>query len=430
MTTIFTPQAFRLVSLALWCELQYAARREARWSHMPEETKAIIDNTSFAGVMRLYAPDLEAHRKFLKDFPSHKQVDELSLADFLTAICAFDTILLENSSRASYFNSADVQPIKESETKTWVDQLRELLPSKVAKTINAAPFLDKHEVVLEGFRAQEVAFDIFHSPLRETVKLQGGEKIPEVYMSPTYKFRGDFTRLNMASGNPLDDRMLAQAMFLHRGLYLQAYALNQSAIYMPYLYRGRMLASLPPLITLAEKEAIPLLKDNRPPRTEYLTELNKFYYELLNKLTWAAYDESVPFIGAAILASARGSVRTALDMAMELREAGEIRDNFRWLQDAIKARDRAYYEGMLSEIKASLTKANHALGGSGLNPKLLTFYRLATFWMPSGAKEALAAIWQLAPQSLKEKVNKFASKLLEQDSFQLMFLNHVKAIRL
>jgi hypothetical protein len=239
-------------------------------------------------------------------------------------------------------------------------------------------------------------------------------------------------RFNRESAYPLDEQLLAQAMFLHRGLYLEAYALKTSAVYIPYLYRGRMLASLPPLISLQiepQQASLPLLLSARAKEANYLKDLSKFYYELLNKITWAAYDESIPFIGASILAAARGSISDAFKIALEIRDRGEIRDHFRNLQLAINQRDRVIYDIYLSEIKEGFTNASRSLGHGSLNPHLQTFYKLSTFWIPSGIKEAIEALLKLLPQEIKQRGNQFASQLLNQNSFQMLFLNHVKAIR-
>ena len=62
------------------------------------ETKALLDNSAFAGVMRLYYPEHEMHRRFLKNYPDHLPIDEHSLADFLSCICTYDQLLIESSS--------------------------------------------------------------------------------------------------------------------------------------------------------------------------------------------------------------------------------------------------------------------------------------------------------------------------------------------
>ena len=57
----------------------------------------VLDNSAFAGVMRLYSPEREVHRLFLRNYPDHREIDERSLADFLTALCVYDFIFLDSS---------------------------------------------------------------------------------------------------------------------------------------------------------------------------------------------------------------------------------------------------------------------------------------------------------------------------------------------
>ena len=396
------------------------------------ESTALLDNSSFAGVMRLLVPDLEAHRTFLDRYPEHRAVDEVSLADFLTAICAFDNILLENSSRTAAFAAADVQqlPVEDPRNDTWVAQLLRLLPAEIRRLVYGAPLDEKEGVILAEAATEELAFDIFRSPLAAKVRLQGGEKLPQVYTSPTYVYRERFVALNEAAGRPLDAPSLAQAMFLHRGLYLQRFAQKNSATYLPYLYRGRMLASLPPVVALdAGDLRLPLLQDRRTAEAAPLRELSEHYYALLNKVTWAAYDEQVPFIGAAILASARGSVQGAFDLALDLRARGEVLATFRELRQALDGQDRVLYDVALASVKDTLTKACQSLGASIADPRLKTFYNLATFWAPHGLKEAIAAFLELLPLKVKARAERWANALMRPNSYQLLFLRHVEAIR-
>jgi hypothetical protein len=61
-------------------------------------TRALIDNSAFAGVMRCYRPDVDVHRRFLRNYPEHREIDAASLGDFLTALCIYQELLIESSS--------------------------------------------------------------------------------------------------------------------------------------------------------------------------------------------------------------------------------------------------------------------------------------------------------------------------------------------
>jgi len=62
-----------------------------------EKGKALIDNTTFAGAMRILKPDLENHVKFITRYPNFKEVDILSFCEFLTAIVLYEFIAMESS---------------------------------------------------------------------------------------------------------------------------------------------------------------------------------------------------------------------------------------------------------------------------------------------------------------------------------------------
>jgi hypothetical protein len=53
-------------------------------------SQAVIDNTAFAGLMRFY--ELPEHQEFNRRWPSHRQIDERSLMDILTAIVLYDRL--------------------------------------------------------------------------------------------------------------------------------------------------------------------------------------------------------------------------------------------------------------------------------------------------------------------------------------------------
>lgn len=401
---------------------------------MYRDTTAILDNSSFGGVMRLYEPNLESHRDFLDRYPEHKYVDQVSLADLLTALCTFDTIMLESSSRASLYNSGDVQNVKSNgrNDEYWVDSLLALLPSDIRNVFYAAQLTNYKEVIKENDKAQKLAFDIFTSELSELVELKNGEKLPDVYTSKSYAYLNDFIKLNQSSEIKLDSNKLSQAMFLHRGLYLQAHAQKNSATYIPYLYRGRMISSLPPLYStqINNDEIKKYFLNNEPMENKnYLKEINRFYYQLLNKLTWTTCEDRIPFIGASIIAKANGCPKAAIEIAMEIREKGDIKKAFRDLEFAIDTNDKVIYDIYLDEIKIKLKQASMHVGDNSTNPYLKTFYKLATFWVPKGAKEALDSIVELTSPRLRHRANHLASHLLKQNSFQVLFIDHVNTIR-
>ena len=126
----------------------------------------------------------------------------MSLATFLTALCSFDSIFLESSSSTDHSSSADVHEVPKSDYRErWVLRLLEMLPNEVSSVIYAECSPTGNDWT-EDVHAQKTAFDIFCSPLRETVMLRGGEKLPNVYSAPDYRFRKDFLALNANAGSP------------------------------------------------------------------------------------------------------------------------------------------------------------------------------------------------------------------------------------
>jgi hypothetical protein len=169
----------------------------------------VLDNSAFAGVMRLYSPDREVHELFLRNYPDHREIDERSLADFLTALCIYDVIYLDSRSawnekqlirdytRSGSLDHADV---------SWVNQLKELLPPQVSACIST-----ENSGCIGERQSCARAFDIMNSPTKEVVRLQPGEEIPKVYFADDYQYRSEFDRLNDEHGHPLKLSELAQS---------------------------------------------------------------------------------------------------------------------------------------------------------------------------------------------------------------------------
>lgn len=88
--------------------------------------RAVIDNTAFAGSMRLCEPELPEHKEFNRRWPSHRQIDERSVMEILTAIVLYDRLLLERSSLAK-------DPPRDAiEEDSWVGQMKKKLRPEVA----------------------------------------------------------------------------------------------------------------------------------------------------------------------------------------------------------------------------------------------------------------------------------------------------------
>ena len=399
--------------------------------------KALIDNTAFAGVMRLYSPRVEMHEKFLRNYPEHRAVDQRSLADFLTAVCLYETILLDSSSA---WNDKELQregyssgEILDGSTASWAEQLVRLLPNDIAQLIKVDHF--NGQATIDEDESCQKAFDIICSPLKTKIDLQKTEKLPNVYFADDYVYRSRFERINAASGNPLDTNELAQAMFLHRGLFLQSRAHKENCVYMPYQLRGRILAELPPMIWAREpndgilQARLPLARGKRPQDTDYVRALNEYYYSLLEVVSWTTYDQDIPFIGAAILSRASGNPSDAFTIALELREKGELRARFVQLHDALQHHDRPKFESLLKQYKSEIEAAARHFGADIESPFLNAFYKLTTFWLPKGVQNAIEAAVKCLPESARHWGRQTSATLVTKTPFQLLFVDHVHAIQ-
>ena len=342
----------------------------------------VLDNSAFAGVMRLYSPDREAHALFLRNYPDHLEIDERSLADFLTALCIYDSIFLDSRSawneRQLLIDSAHSGSLDHA-SLSWVNQLKKLLPRDVSACISS----HYKWVSIGEKKSCSTAFDIFNSPKREDLRLQPGEKIPNVYYADDYQYRPEFDNLNREHGNTLNLSELAQAMFLHRGLYLQSIAHASGLVYIPYHIRGRMLSKLPPMSWALSRAAknngeFLLGTDDRPSYSDSIAKLNEYYYSLIQAGTWTAYDTGIPFIGAAILASAKGDPHHALELAMQYRREGSLMGAFQKLQSALQAGDKPRFEALLKTFRSELEAAAQHFGVETSRAKQKVFYTLAT----------------------------------------------------
>jgi hypothetical protein len=379
------------------------------------------------------------HRRFLSQYPEHREVDELSLADFLTAICLYDKIFIEcssrwndrESSREGYEGHPRDMNIDGS-WESWVKQLTRRLPKNISALITETAF--NQEALIEEESIKK-AFDTFRSNLKAKISLGPDETLPKVYYAQDYVYRQDFCDLNEAEGSPLSEGELAQAMFLHRGLFLQSHAHYNRCVYLPYHYRGKMLAQLPPMICVrtaidsGTQARLPLAQGSRPDESEYLKAINEYYYSLLHQVTWTRYPNDVPFIGAAILATAKGHAKTALDIALEHRDKGVLRKRLAELDSAVDEGNRPRFESLMKAYRSELTAAARHFGFESDSPLHKAFYDLVIGWMPKGVESIVKAAALLVPESARHWAYEASTRLITATPMQMLFMQHVSAVR-
>jgi hypothetical protein len=174
---------------------------------------------------------------------------------------------------------------------------------------------------------------------------------------------------------------------------------------------------------------LPLAKGNRPYETDYIRSLNEYYYSLIQAATWTTYDSDVPFIGAAILSTARGNPVVAIDVAMEYRERGVLKRTFEELDYAISSQDRPRFEALLKQCRSELAGAASQFGVVSDTQRHKLFYKLATCWMPNNIKEAIDAAVELLPEYVKLWGYQASSTLVTKTPLQMLFVEHISAIR-
>jgi hypothetical protein len=398
-------------------------------------SRALIDNTAFAGFMRLYEPEHPPHRDFNERFPWHRQIDERSMADILNAIVHYDLILLERSSEKERRTTEDVQ-----QRKSWVLEMKELLPEGEVRNF-FDDFESETRSEFSGSNIEEdmcrCAFHLLASPESRIPRLDPGEhKIPDVYREPDYVYRFRFDELNRDF--LLDEERLVQAMFLHRALFLQAVAHEKKAVYMPYYSRGKLLASVPPM-TLAHIELDGLVHRSLsnyegPSPSDVQRRLNKAYYKLLHEATWQRYDVDIPFVGASIWAQASGDPKKAVKMAFDLRDKSNTRGLMVKLQAYAEAGDRPTYEQELKNFRAELQDAaaslNVRIDGSQAEGQQKALQKLCMAFVPEQLRGAVEAIVELAPKSLKNQVRNIGARLVSPSPLQMLFIEHVESLKM
>ena len=321
----------------------------------------LIDNSLFAGFMREYLPDLPAHRDYLSKYPDHKAIDVNSAAQFLNALAMFDYPVIE-AEPEQYLDNNDVQ-----RQRGWVDNLRCQLPQPTRDLISVVDELYNGNSNLFSDRGILASLDIYGSSLAAHQNLYVDGHIPYSYSSPDYAYRARFNKLIEENGIAIDERSLQHAMFLHRGIRLQASAARLDAIYQPYWYRADILARTSPLLSLPPLDdglvTVRLFNQSRSntEKIRYIQELSKVYYDVLHACRFVESQHSFPFLGGAILDMAHGNMTKALELALEFRTTFKDRARWKELMAAVDGDDKPLADDIAEEITNDIRNAG-ALG--------------------------------------------------------------------
>jgi hypothetical protein len=405
----------------------------------------LIDNSLFAGLMRQYAPDLRAHKSFIREFPDHKKIDKVSTAQFLNALVVFDEVRLLVEDKIALVGREDAKD--QERISDWARDLIKLLPQSVQGLIEFNEEGDK-AVADEGDAIQK-SIELYSRdiPGREELFVDG--HIPFVYESASYIYRPRFGRIREI--NFLDQRELGHAMFLHRGLRLLDFAHRKKMIYQPYWYRANLLAKASPLLlerapTDGQYTAqLPSRRELSQLQNDYMKQFDRAYYTVISLCKYARPDYAFPFIGAAILDSAKGDTKRALSAALEHREAFK-KTAGKW-QDLMKAIAQGR-KADADEIAATITRQIQRAAGTRLALSVQPYEKgvSTTFAVLGGmavegytgskaagklSETILDAIADIVPESAKQSFRKFVEETVEgisNNPYRLLLTQHLDAL--
>jgi len=392
------------------------------------QNSALIDNSIFAGIMRNYIPDLNQHKLFIELYPKHKKTDTISVAQFLTSICLFDKIFLESSSKIdTSLLQYGIQTEENPAQIDWVVELLEFLPPEVTKLIETT------ESSISNDDSIRIAYNLISSKSTRDKIIDLNAPIPKTYTASDYHYKPFFEEINKDN---LSQELLNYAMFIHRGIFLQNLSISENHTYIPFSSRGEMLVNISPLISSPVSNYTNLLdfgipNPNKPDISKIQKELNHFYYELINKITWIKYDENIPFIGAAILARTKGNMEDAFNLALEIRNEGKIKKEWEGILEAVESNDRSLYENLLKSFENDLSRTSTKFGLDMKNERLEATYNLAVSWLPYNIDKVIELAIELLPDNFKHWGRRFSNRLLYRmnSPSQLLFIEHVKSIK-
>lgn len=396
---------------------------------------ALIDNTAFAGMMRCYLPELESHSKFLTDFPTHKKIDFVSTAQILTAICCYDSLVIEASSAGHYHSSLDVLPkdqkqLSAERASSWANDLKKMLPKEIDELISTSSSdINGEDIWILSEQSRKLSFELFQTTLKNKTP-KNIVKIPDVYTNPDYIDRKNFVELNSQSATPLNDEELSQAMFFHRGLLLDAFASAKKLTYIPYLYRAQYLDLIPPgkASEIFAKNNFDLRENTSPDEVKVIEELNKIYYETLGQLTWTKYENFIPFIGSSILSQTNYNIADAFNLALEFRNKSNIPEYINNLNEW--SHDKVVFEMYLKEFRKDLSEAVRHFKLDTSTTRLESWANLSMFWLPNGLTSPVTELLKNLPESWRIYFNSIFNIPKLNHGHQILLFDHVYALKI
>jgi hypothetical protein len=393
-----------------------------------DRTAVMIDNTTYAAAGRaIYFGDKSTKggmhaEDYYRRYPDAISLDRQSLAEFLTALVLFDTLMWDASSC--------VQESKEMvDVCGWNPWVYKWFPQfEIASKEGIISHVDEYYAFTRLRRAQLLSLlwvKEHYSKHRAT--LPPGFRIPLTYKSEDYRDLNAFNELNVEGNFNLDKEELAIAMFLHRGLFYQSRVCSEDGwSYLPHSYRAHLL-SIPEIIGMSV-----MCDDNDNyfnfrdviTGTEILRSIDEHFQQELNK---AIKLKPIP-AGTAIGASFTqmyGDAYRAFTEALSFRYSkyGEnIREQFRELVTLGRASNRQGIENRLQDIDRSLRNEARSHFGAAWTPDPSSTYSLNLI---GSWKAIVEPIINYLPRDFREGASKFLNKQFNRNGFQILFSRYL-----
>ncbi|MDP9081676.1 MAG: hypothetical protein M3O71_30050 [Bacteroidota bacterium] len=391
----------------------------------------LIDNTTFAGTIRVVQPNLKEHEQFYKKYPSFREIDVHSFCDFLTAIVLYNKIQIDAHSKI-------IEKLKEEKQVSWVDEVKDYLPDNVSALLDYTNPLPRFPIESPGSAINHLendsfvkAYDLVASPVDRELLFPDSYQIPEIYYDREYVYYYHFDRINFINDDLLSHSDLVKAMFLHRGLFLLSIANSNNCTYFPYYYRGEMLSKISPsIIEAPPKEGVlsarlPRKYETTKHTKEYFNQLNSFYYELLSLSTYSTPDIRFPFIGKAIYDIHNGDAGRCLDLALWLRQDGGLNKTWSELNQNIKDLKKPQADEIIDDISTQLRYASRSDGVK--MDKIPNALSLVYPLIQHG--KTIEAIVNILPKNVRNWAEKFSNQFIANTPMQYLLITHINTVR-
>jgi hypothetical protein len=395
-----------------------------------DKTVVMIDNTTYASAGRaIYSgrKDTEGGRHaedYYRRYPDAVSLDRQSLAEFLTALVLFDTLVWDASST--------IQESKDAEDSvgswTWNPWIYQWFPQfDLARKEGIISHVDEYWAFRRLNRARLLSLlwvKEHYSKYKATLPM--GFRIPLAYKSEDYRDLSRFDELNSEGNFNLNKEELAVAMFLHRGMFYQSRVCSQDGwSYLPHSYRAHLLR-IPEIIgmtVMCDGDTYFELRDVIT-GVEILRSIDEHFQQELNK---AIKLKPIP-VGTALGASfmqMHDEAYSAFTEALSFRYSkyGEnIRKQFRELVALGSVSNRQGIENRILNIDRSLRNEARSYFGAAWTPDPNSTYVLNFI---GSWKALIEPIINYLPMPFQEGATKFLNKQFNRNGFQILFSRYL-----